>query len=208
MLSCSAATDFSRVVYQSLTITVDISSVSSQDNWETAGLSHWEMWKIPRGRLGSCNLRGQAKRHTADKPTAGQFSDHQLESFSVLKLWFILVNFNHKLDLEFLFTLNFFSIGVPTSRAASLIVSDSKVHRDPLYSGNVIMEKCAVVMRVAPTFFRFGSFEIFKKRDPYSGMEGPSHGMQEKMMPTMLDFLIRNYYPEIFNKDSELENQT
>jgi len=29
------------------------------------------------------------------------------------------------------------------------------------------MEKCAVVMRVAPSFFRFGSFEIFKEKDKY-----------------------------------------
>lgn len=30
------------------------------------------------------------------------------------------------------------NLGVPSSRAASLIVSDTKVQRDPLYSGNVI----------------------------------------------------------------------
>ena len=89
---------------------------------------------------------------------------------------------------------------MPTSRAASLIVSDTKVERDPLYSGNVIYEKCAVVMRLAPSFFRFGSFEIFKEKDRYSGSKGPSYGMKEQMMPSMLDFLIKNYYPEIYNK--------
>ena len=53
-------------------------------------------------------------------------------------------------------------LGVPTTRAASLVVSDeSQVKRDKLYTGNVENEKCAVVLRVAPTFFRFGSFEIF-----------------------------------------------
>ena len=54
---------------------------------------------------------------------------------------------------------------IPTSRAASLVVSDTTVARDPLYTGDVIMEKCAVVLRLAPTFFRFGSFEIFKETD-------------------------------------------
>ena len=69
------------------------------------------------------------------------------------------------------------ALGVPTSRAASLIVSDiTKVKRDPLYSGDVIMEKCAVVLRVAPTFMRFGSFEIFLARDPYTHRQGPSFG--------------------------------
>lgn len=74
-------------------------------------------------------------------------------------------------------------LGIPTSRAASLVVSDTKVERDPVYSGNVIYEKCAVVMRVAPSFFRFGSFEIFKETDRYSGMKGPSNGLKATMMP-------------------------
>jgi uncharacterized protein YdiU (UPF0061 family) len=70
------------------------------------------------------------------------------------------------------------NIGIPTSRAGSLVVSDTKVERDPLYQGNVIWEKCAVVLRLAPTFFRFGSFETFKERDKHSGMTGPSVGLK------------------------------
>jgi len=55
-----------------------------------------------------------------------------------------------------------FALGVPTSRALSLVYSnETQVKRDKLYTGNVEMEKCAVVVRVAPTFMRFGSFEIF-----------------------------------------------
>ena len=64
-----------------------------------------------------------------------------------------------------------------------MIVSDTKVKRDPLYTGKVVWEKCAVVMRVAPSFFRFGSFEIFKEKDPYSGSHGPSKGLKNEMMP-------------------------
>jgi len=79
------------------------------------------------------------------------------------------------------------ALGVPTTRAASLIVSDdTKVKRDPLYSGNVIYEKCAVVLRVAPTFMRFGSFEIFLSKDPYTYRQGPSFGKKKEMMPAML----------------------
>ena len=59
------------------------------------------------------------------------------------------------------------------------------------------MEKCAVVLRVAPTFFRFGSFEIFKEEDSYSGSKGPSNGLKEKMMPKMLEFVITNFYKEL-----------
>ncbi len=39
--------------------------------------------------------------------------------------------------------------------------SDTEVRRDMFYDGNVKWEKCAVVARMAPSFIRFGSFEIF-----------------------------------------------
>jgi serine/tyrosine/threonine adenylyltransferase len=91
-----------------------------------------------------------------------------------------------------------YHLDVPTSRAASLIVSDkTTVKRDPLYSGNVIDEKCAVVMRVAPTFMRFGSFEIFMNIDPYTKRQGPSFGLKQEMMGDMLDYLMQNFYPKI-----------
>jgi uncharacterized protein YdiU (UPF0061 family) len=66
---------------------------------------------------------------------------------------------------EYLCSEAMWSLGIPTTRAASLVVSDTLVQRDKLYTGNVINEKCAVVMRVAPSFIRFGSFEIFKPKD-------------------------------------------
>lgn len=89
------------------------------------------------------------------------------------------------------------SLGIPTTRAASLVVSEDTVQRDKLYTGNVINEKCAVVMRVAPTFMRFGSFEIFKPTDSYTGRAGPSEGLKDKMAPKMLDYLVKNFYQEI-----------
>ena len=76
-----------------------------------------------------------------------------------------------------------FHLGVPSTRAASLIVSDNtKVVRDKLYDGNAEKEKCAVVMRIAPTFLRFGSFEIFKTEDPVTHRAGPSEGLKNTMM--------------------------
>ena len=83
---------------------------------------------------------------------------------------------------EFLCSEAMYSLGIPTSRAASLIVSDSTVKRDKLYTGNPINEKCAVVMRAAPTFMRFGSFEIFKDTDSYTGRAGPSRGLNYEML--------------------------
>jgi serine/tyrosine/threonine adenylyltransferase len=99
---------------------------------------------------------------------------------------------------EFLCSEAMYHLDIPTSRAASLIVSDeTKVRRDPLYTGNVINEKCAVVLRVAPTFMRFGSFEIFLNIDPYTRRKGPSFGMKQEMLPDMLDYLLENFYPSI-----------
>ena len=59
---------------------------------------------------------------------------------------------------EFLCSEAMWALGIPTTRAASLVVSDTTVQRDQFYNGNAIDEKCAVVLRVAPTFIRFGSF--------------------------------------------------
>ena len=46
-------------------------------------------------------------------------------------------------------------IQVPTSRAASLVVVKDKVARDMFYDGRMKMEPCAVVLRIAPTWFRW-----------------------------------------------------
>lgn len=55
--------------------------------------------------------------------------------------------------------------GIPTSRAAGIVASEDRCMRDPMYDGNPIMEKMAVVLRLAPTWFRFGSFELPMKTD-------------------------------------------
>lgn len=56
-------------------------------------------------------------------------------------------------------------LGVPTTRSLSLIETGDPVLRDILYNGNPAYEKGAVVCRVAPSFIRFGSFEIFAARN-------------------------------------------
>lgn len=55
---------------------------------------------------------------------------------------------------EFLCSEAVFALGIPTTRAGSLVTSDSKVVRDVFYSGNPRMERCSVVLRIAPTFIR------------------------------------------------------
>ena len=61
---------------------------------------------------------------------------------------------------EYLCSEAMYHLGVPTSRAASLTVTEDPVPRDMFYDGRVKYERGAVVMRLAATWFRFGSFEI------------------------------------------------
>ncbi len=59
--------------------------------------------------------------------------------------------------------------GIPTTRAGSIVTSDTMIMRDPLYTGDAIEERASVVLRIAPSFFRFGSFEIFNHTDIKTG---------------------------------------
>lgn len=44
------------------------------------------------------------------------------------------------------------ALRIPTTRAGSIVISQDIAKRDPLYSGRVIDEKCAVVLRIAPSY--------------------------------------------------------
>lgn len=101
---------------------------------------------------------------------------------------------------EFLASEHMHALGVPTTRAGSVVVSRSTtVVRDMFYDGNAKHEPVAVVMRIAKSFLRFGSFEIFKETDEKTGRAGPSARLPYKraIMRQMLDFTIRQYFPEI-----------
>ncbi|TKS73193.1 Selenoprotein O [Collichthys lucidus] len=97
---------------------------------------------------------------------------------------------------EFLCSEVMFFLGIPTTRAGSIVTSDSKVIRDVYYSGHPRHERCSVVLRIAPTFLRFGSFEIFKQADEFTGRRGPSCGRDE-IRGQMMDYVIEMFYPEI-----------
>ncbi len=66
---------------------------------------------------------------------------------------------------EFLCSEAMFHLGVPTTRALSVLLTGEQVIRDMFYDGHPQFEPGAVVCRVAPSFTRFGSFEIFTSRD-------------------------------------------
>jgi len=61
---------------------------------------------------------------------------------------------------EFLCSEAMHHLGVPTTRALSLTTTGEDVMRDMMYDGNRQFEQGAIVSRVAPSFIRFGSFQI------------------------------------------------
>jgi uncharacterized protein YdiU (UPF0061 family) len=65
---------------------------------------------------------------------------------------------------EFICSEAMHHLGITTTRALSLVLTGDKVVRDMLYDGNPRPEPGAVVCRVAPSFIRFGNFQIFAAR--------------------------------------------
>ena len=61
---------------------------------------------------------------------------------------------------EFLCSEAMHHLGVPTTRALSLVATGDAVVRDMFYDGHAAPEPGAIVCRVAPSFIRFGHFEL------------------------------------------------
>lgn len=69
---------------------------------------------------------------------------------------------------EFLCSEAMFHLGVPTTRALSLVLSGENVMRDMFYDGHPKNEPGAIVCRVAPSFVRFGNFELLSFRGEHA----------------------------------------
>ncbi len=80
-------------------------------------------------------------------------------------------------------------LGVPTTRALSLVLTGQPVMRDLLYDGHPAAEPGAVVCRVAPSFLRFGSYEIHAARDNVDTLR------------TLVRFTFERYYPHHIDGD-------
>lgn len=65
---------------------------------------------------------------------------------------------------EYLCSEAMYHLNVPTTRALSLGITGDQVMRDVMYNGNPAYEKGAIVCRTAPSFIRFGNFEILAVR--------------------------------------------
>jgi uncharacterized protein YdiU (UPF0061 family) len=74
---------------------------------------------------------------------------------------------------------------VPTTRALSLTLTGEAVERDMFYDGHPKLEPGAVVCRVAPSFTRFGSFQIFAARG------------ETALLKQLVDYTIRTDFPHL-----------
>ncbi|WP_330110052.1 protein adenylyltransferase SelO [Methylophaga thalassica] len=86
---------------------------------------------------------------------------------------------------EFLCSEAMYHLGVPTTRALSLITTGDDVIRDMFYDGRPQSEPGAVVCRVAPSFLRLGSYEIFSARG------------DSETLKTLVDYTIDTFYPHL-----------
>ena len=93
---------------------------------------------------------------------------------------------------EFLCSEAMHFLGVPTTRALSLVGTGEAVVRDLFYDGNPRPEPGAIVCRVAPSFLRFGSFEILaSQQDP-------------ALLKKLADYLIQEHYPALDTGDPDV----
>ena len=97
---------------------------------------------------------------------------------------------------EFLCSEAMHHLGVPTTRALSLVLTGESVVRDVLYDGNAAPEPGAVVARVAPSFVRFGNFELFASR------------REHELLRTLADHVIRTHYASLVPASGTIDRET
>ena len=76
---------------------------------------------------------------------------------------------------EYLASEAMHGLGIPTTRALGMVVSDDPVYRETV-------ETAAIILRTSPSFVRFGTFEHFARQ--------PDH------LKVLLDHVIDRFYPD------------
>jgi uncharacterized protein YdiU (UPF0061 family) len=84
---------------------------------------------------------------------------------------------------EFLCSEAMHHLGVPTTRALCIVATGEEVIRDMFYDGHPRAEPGAIVCRVAPSFIRFGNFEL------------PASRGDTALVGELVDFTIRRDFP-------------
>jgi uncharacterized protein YdiU (UPF0061 family) len=92
---------------------------------------------------------------------------------------------------EFLCSEAMYHLGVPTTRALCVMTTGELVVRDMFYDGHPRSEPGAVVCRVAPSFLRFGTVELFAARG------------DDAMLTQLVDFTIARDFPHLEGETAE-----
>lgn len=90
---------------------------------------------------------------------------------------------------EYLMSEAMHHLHVPTTRALGLVSTGEKILRDMFYDGHPEHEPGAIVMRVSPTFLRFGNFELLAARNEIPNLK------------KLADWTIERYFPHIEGED-------
>ena len=96
---------------------------------------------------------------------------------------------------EFLCSEAMHHLGVPTTRALCLVTTGEQVVRDMFYDGDPKLEPGAVVCRVAPSFIRFGNFEL------------PASRRDTALLEQLVSFTIRRDFQELLDGAAGADDQ-
>ena len=94
---------------------------------------------------------------------------------------------------EFLCSEAMHHLGIPTTRALSLVLTGDEVVRDVMYDGHPAAEPGAVVCRVAPSFTRFGTFQLPAARNDLD------------LLRALVEYTIRHDFPHLWRDDVPVE---
>jgi serine/tyrosine/threonine adenylyltransferase len=94
---------------------------------------------------------------------------------------------------EFLCSEAMHHLGVPTTRALCLVATGEEVERDMFYDGRPKMEPGAIVCRAAPSFIRFGNFEL------------PTSRGDAALLVRLIDFTVRRDFPELIASGKDID---
>lgn len=90
---------------------------------------------------------------------------------------------------EYLMSEAMHYLGIPTTRALALVTTGDMVTRDMFYDGRAADEPGAIVMRTAPSFLRFGNFEMLAARNEIDNLA------------QLVNWTIERFYPHIEGDD-------
>jgi uncharacterized protein YdiU (UPF0061 family) len=145
-----------------------------------AGLYGGHQFGVWAGQLGDGRaiLLGEV-RTDADQPWELQIKGGGITAFSRFADGRAVVRSTIR---EFLASEAMHALGIPTTRALAMAAGDEPVLRERV-------ERAATVIRMAPTFLRFGSFEIFHYRKQHAEVKA------------LAEYVIDRFYPDCGDGD-------